>query len=179
MGAMVRKLFLLLFSATSVFAQSTDAWLELLVMEVRQMRADLATMALTTQRVQLVLYRLQLQQEVVRRAQQRSEIAAARVASLDRARNQGQDELKQLETRLGTETDPLRKRQMEMQLEMVKRQMQRGPQEESQMRAEQADAERDLRAEQARAQELQQKLDEMEKTLERLTAPPQRPPGQR
>src|SRR5438309_1764689 len=60
----------LFFLAAAAFAQTPppDAALQALVSEIHQLRVDMQTTTITTQRVQIVLYRLQSQTTLVTRA---------------------------------------------------------------------------------------------------------------
>lgn len=174
---MRRLLTLAVLSGGVLCAQSSDNILVQLLQEVQKLRADVAVMGLTAQRSQLVLYRLQLQQQAVARVQMRADQVAQRVQQNERLRADGQTSIRQMETRLETERDPQQRRMLEMQLQSMRPAVERAMAGDPKLQADEADAQRALRDEQLKLQELQNKLDEMEKTLERLV-PPQRMQGQ-
>src|SRR6266851_9632315 len=71
------------FASPASFAQtaSTDSQtLQALLDEVRQLRKDLQTTTVASQRVQIILYRLQLQEGAIARVQQRVDEVHSKLA---------------------------------------------------------------------------------------------------
>src|ERR1700758_4924518 len=91
---MYRAWFLLLalfVISTAALAQSTTPdshTLQEMLSEIRQLRKDLQTTSMASQRAQILLYRLQSQRAAVARAQQRTDEVRSRLAeSQERVRH--------------------------------------------------------------------------------------------
>lgn len=147
-------LTLLAFLAPSTaFAQSTDSQtLQALLQEIRQIRNDLYGMTLVAQRVQILLYRIQLQEDAARRTALRYDQKAA-------------------EERLSSLQNPNERAPHEEVAREMKRRAEMWSAEESSYRAAEAAAGSDLRNEQLKLLELQQRLDRLEQQLENYPRP--------
>lgn len=140
--------------------------LQALLTEIRQLRQDLQTNALTTQRVQIVLYRLQAQESSVTRATQRLDSARAKVADAQSIRRETAASIQQLEDRLNRAQDPAERKNLENALPRLKAQLEVFGTEEPQWQEKASEADRQLRLEQAKLSGLQDLLDRLDKALE-------------
>ena len=104
---MIRKAWLFFLVSSTMLAQSTDpATLQALLQEVRQLRQDLNGMTLVAQRVQILLYRIQPQDDVTKKAAQRYDEASAKVRDAERNRTEAVSGLKTAEENLASMRSP-------------------------------------------------------------------------
>src|SRR6266850_5103112 len=89
----------LIGSAAFGQALSVDSVMQSLLAEVRLLRQDLQAVTVTAQRVQIVLYRLQVQESAIARATQRYDQARAKLADAEASRNRVVAEVKKVEDR--------------------------------------------------------------------------------
>ncbi len=167
---------LVLLAATAVVAQTPDSpTMQALLLEVRQLRQDLQTVAVVTQRVQLLLYRMQLQDQVVKRLEDRTNGINSQIQNMERMRADSDRMVKETEERLAATQDPNQRRMMEQSLAMFKRRASGSDQGEAeqQLRVQQSTLSGELRNEKAKLTDLQERLDQIEKQLEALV--PTRP----
>jgi len=148
---MTRLLVFLTIIATSTPALSqkdlTDSQhLRALLEEVRQLRRDLQTATSAAQRVQIALYRLQLQDAAVARATRLVEESHSKLTDLADARDRDQ---------------------LEQRLADLKRDLERIARDEQQWRAKASQAEQQLRDEQIKLDSLHSLLDQLDQALER------------
>ncbi len=145
---------------------STDSQtLQALLTEVRQLRQELRTTTVAAQREHILLYRLQVQEAVVTRLQQR-------VDEVQSALSQQQFELKRLASEIKSTEDaqsnnqnPAERKDLEQTLPMLKEKLESSRAAELQLQAKEAEAERELRSEQAKLTALQDQLDRLDKSL--------------
>ena len=160
---------LVLISLTlPAFAQnaSTDNQLtQALLSEIRQLRQDLAVTALTIQRVQIVMYRLQAQSTILSRATQRLDDARNRCTSDQNQKKMMQGEIERNEERLRTTQDPNQRRQTEDLIARFKSQVEVLNNNEQQCRVREADADNAYRTEKAKMSELEDQLEKLDKVL--------------
>ena len=159
---------LLLFSA-SAFGQanpSDSQNLQAVLAELRQLRQDFETTTVATQRIQILLYRLQAQEAAVARASRRLDDADAELARIaaDRARlvsdiKQHEDFVRQ------TENPPAERKNVEEVLPQLKARLEASQNQEQMAQAKQADYREQLRLEQAKLDDLQANLERLEKSL--------------
>lgn len=165
---MIRNAWLFFVFSSTMLAQSTDAvTLQALLQEVRQLRQDLNGMTLVAQRMQILLYRVQLQDEVTKKAAQRYDQASAKVRDAERNRTEAMSDLKTAEENLASVRSPIERNSREDQVREMKRRVEMWSNDESGCRATEAVAASDLRSEQAKLSELQQRLDTVERQLEK------------
>src|ERR1035438_5851095 len=96
MRTSIRYLLMLLLAVAVAVAQTppTDSQLtQTLLSEVRRLRSDLQTAAATIQRVQIVMYRLQSESNVLDRATQRFEQARGACTQAEEQRKMFADQL--------------------------------------------------------------------------------------
>ena len=137
--------------------------------EIRQLRLDLQTTTITTQRVQIVLYRLQSQTALVTRAASHLEdvrSSLANVQSEKKTTSARQQQLEAASQRVGDNTE---RKQIEEVLGQAKAGFERLTADEQRLQASQADAETQFRTEQAKLAELQDQLDRLDKVLDSLS----------
>jgi uncharacterized membrane protein len=95
---MRRLVYLFLLVSTSAFAQSSDAQtLQAILQELRELRQDLQGTTAVAQSVQILLYRLQLQDDVIKKATQRHDQTAAKVNDAERFRTEATNGQKRAE----------------------------------------------------------------------------------
>jgi len=151
------------FGQTSTTESQT---LQALLAEVRQLRQDLRTATANSQRVQILLFRLQIQEASVTRVERR----------LDDARSgltQTQFELKRLASEIKVREDmqtntqnPVERREIEEVLPKLKTELESLKGVEQQLQTRESEAEQDLRTEQARLTALHGQLETLDKSLE-------------
>jgi chromosome segregation ATPase len=159
----------LLLASQAAFAQTSSTesqTLQALLAEVRQLRQDLQTTTATAQRVQILLFRLQVQEAAVARMERRLDDAHSNLA-------QTQFELKRLTTEIKIREDmqtntqnPAERKDLEELIPKVKAELESLRSSEQQLQARESEVEQDLRAEQAKLSVLQSQLDKLDKSLE-------------
>jgi chromosome segregation ATPase len=163
---------LVFFLATAALAQTpppdTQA-LQALVNEIRQLRSDLQATMITTQRVQIVLYRLQSQTALVTRANSHLEDVRSSLGNVQSEKKNVSSRSQQLEESAHATQDPAQRKIIEDALSQVKPAMERLTADEQRIQSRVIDAETQYRAEQARLAELQDQLDRLDKVLDSLT----------
>jgi hypothetical protein len=161
-----------LLIATPAFGQtsSTDSQtLQALLAEVRQLRQDLQTATVAAQRVQIALYRLQRQEEVVARATQSFTDARSRLAIVVSNRKNTAIHIQQVEAIEKSSQNPEeRTRYDEVELPALKSQLETLGSEEQQAQARETEAEEQLRTEQAKLDAVHDLLDRLDKSLEEI-----------
>jgi chromosome segregation ATPase len=158
--------------AAAAMAQTTppdSAALQALVNEIHQLRIDLQTTTVTTQRVQIVLYRLQSQTGLVTRAASNLEDARSSLSHVQAEKRQASTELQKMEERLGATQNPLEHKGLEENIGHIKSLVENFTAEEQRLQARVIDAETQTRAEQNRLADLQDQLDRLDKVLDGLT----------
>jgi chromosome segregation ATPase len=153
-----------------VFGQSTatdSQTLQASLAEVRQLHHDLQTTMIAAQRAQILLYRLQGQEALVARASQRLDDARAKLAEVQSNRTKLTSDIKKYEDLVGqADTSPTDRKQIEDLLPQLKARLAPLENEEQQRQTREIEAEDELRAGRARLGELQDQLDQLQKTLE-------------
>ena len=159
----------LVLASTFVSAQSASndfqPW-QSLVNEVRQLRQDLVATTVATQRVQIVLYRLQGQQTAVQRATERFDLAHLRLTDTESALKTRTAELQQNEdllTQSQSESD--RKQVQDQVLPHLKADLERLRHLQQQQQVSESQSQEQLRAEQAKLSDLENFLDKLDKSL--------------
>ena len=164
------RLLALLCLAPVVFAQSTDAVLtQTLVNEIRALRQELQATNVTSQRVQIALFRLQSQTAIVNTAQQRLDATRAQLAEAEANHRRAASQFQSMEeiNRNGQATEQQKKEFQEEQ-PRFKGVLETMATEEAARRTAVADAESQLRAEQAKLADLQSLLDRLDRALDEL-----------
>jgi len=161
---MKNHLALLTLSAVAAFsgplkAQTGDATIQALLSEVRQLRLALERSATATPRLQSLLQRMQWQQDTVSRLS----------GQLEGLREQLAQPLPEFDLSLRMTEHTMPPEQRKMVEEELKKNKARFEQERTQQRARESELASRLQAEQAKLNELSDRLDNLEKSLE---APP-------
>jgi chromosome segregation ATPase len=166
-------LLTLLLVSTTAFAQAipTDsATLKALLAEVRLLRHDLQTNTAPVQRAQILFYRMQTQEIAVARALQRLDDARSNLAETQSTLKNLTAEAKGSEDSLSHTENPMERENLEDMLHYFKRKLETLTDEEQQRQAKQIEAEERMRIEQGKLSELQERLDELDRTLGQIHA---------
>jgi chromosome segregation ATPase len=160
----------ILLISTPAFGQTTPTdsqTLQALLAEVRQLRKDLQATTAAGQRAQILLYRLQVQEAAVARAQLHLDESRAKLTQAQAGRKQQAAHIKRIEDFLSHDENPAADRkELEDRLPQLKAQLESFDAEEPQLQTNVMEAEDQLRAERAKLGELQELLDRLQKTLE-------------
>ena len=163
-------------ASTFVLGQSSSRdtqALESLAKELRQLRQDLVTTTVAAQRVQIVLYRLQGQENAVERAAQRRDLARDRLADTESQIKRVVVEVQRSEDRATqTESATERKELQEQVLPRLKGELESLRHLQQQQQPSEADAEEQLRSEHAKLSDLENFLDKLDKSLSDFDHPP-------
>jgi chromosome segregation ATPase len=160
---------LLFLFASAAFAQTDPQPLQALLNEVHQLRLDLQTTAVTMQRVQIVLYRMQSQTTLASRAAAQSESARTQLGYTQDQKKNMSTQLQQLEESLRSTQNPTERKHFEDMIQQVKLQSERITSQEQRLQSDQIDADARYRTEQAKLTDLQDQLDRLDKVLDTLT----------
>jgi chromosome segregation ATPase len=170
-----------LFIATGTLGQTSSPsssgdsqTLQALLKEVRELRQDLRTSLVSTQRAQLLFYRMQAQQAAVGRAQKRHDDARAELDKAQEKRNKLEQQFKfysSLDTEEST-PDPSERKRLEDSLPEMKVSFEAAQGEEQQAQSKEMEAKDQLQIEQGKLDGLQEELDRIDKSLENLAKRP-------
>ncbi len=155
--------------STAAVAQNTPTdsqTLRALLDEVRQLRKDLQTTTVAAQRMQVVLYRLQLQDAAVARANAAVESTRASLMKVVEERKHFADEIQRMEDAREHTPDPQQMKAIEEVLPQSKRRLEQLASDEQQWQGKVNDAESALRVEQAKVEALHATLDELDQALQ-------------
>ena len=164
---------LIFLFGTAAFAQApvpADP-VQALLAEVHQLRLELQATTITAQRVQILLSRLQLQQNAVARALTRSDEAHTRLLTAQQMQTRAAQELEQLQDAVDhpSSTDAALARDLQSRSKECKQNLERWQAEEEQWQAKDTEAQSQLRTEQGKLAELEGTLDEFDKALADLS----------
>jgi chromosome segregation ATPase len=165
--------FCFLFVCASGLGQSTASesqGMQALVAEVRQLRKDLQASNGNALKAQILLSRLQFQEEAVARASERLNDARGRLADTQSHRAEVAARLKRLEESQdntdSAEVSPADQKQVQLAIAGNKVQLENVTAEEQQRQAAEMEAEEQMRTEQAKLNELEERVDRLEKALD-------------
>jgi len=151
--------------------------LQSLLAEVRQLRQDLRTATLAAQRAQILIYRVQAQEAVVRHAQDRIDENRSKLGQIRFEQKRLATQIKEFEDQLGrSETSQTDRKEIEQALPQLRTSLERHASSEQETQPKLMEAEEQLRIEQAKLGRLQDELDRLDKALEdssRQAAKPQ------
>jgi hypothetical protein len=142
-----------------------------LLAEVHQLRLDLQATNITAQRVQILLYRVQLQQAAVVRAAAHADEVHPKLVAAQQARAKMAQDVQRAEQWLqehGTIDPPERVKAMQTQMTIDKQSVEMWQKDEADWQAKDIDAQSQLRAEQSKLSELQATLDKLDQALANL-----------
>jgi chromosome segregation ATPase len=149
-------------------AKDPDA-LQALLVEVRQLRQDIEGMTVASQRVQIALYGLQMQDAAVARLAQRLDEARNKRMGAEVGRDRMAGEIKKLEDSVasgnlkGVEHEALQER-----LAQLKSEVERSTAEVQKWEAAEAEASSQYQREQAKLGEIQDRIERLDKVLEKI-----------
>lgn len=159
--------FLAILCAADTQAQnSSEAMMQALLNEVRQLRLALEKSTTLTPRIQMTLQRMQLQQDSVSRASRELEEIRGHLT-----RSAGEEasisaQLRDVEAGASREQDGERRKTMENQTREMKTILEQRRIEDSQLRGRESETAGRLRTEQAKLDELNERLNSLERLLD-------------
>jgi chromosome segregation ATPase len=167
--------FALLSAVVSVpaLAQSNTSEvqaLQSLVNEVHQLREELRTVTVASQRVQIVLYRLQAQEAAVLRASQQLSDARGRLAGVQERMTDISAEIKMLEDRQSRSDNPAQHKEFDDALSTMRPRLEGFRKEEQQQEEAVSEAESQLHNQQRELDSLRGFLDQLDKVLEGIAS---------
>jgi hypothetical protein len=137
-----------------------------MISEIRQLRTDLQTTAATIQRVQIVMYRLQVQANLLDRAEQRLEGTRNSCEEAQQQRKMAAARTEQLETQKRTvQYSAEQVAALDQELSMLKSSDQASITQEQQCQVNRTEAEAQAKTEQARMSALEDQLDRLDRAL--------------
>jgi chromosome segregation ATPase len=159
---------MLLILPTAGLAQSssTDSeTLRALLAEMRQLRQELRSSTVAAQRAQILIYRVQAQQNAVNRVSQRLDNERSTLSQIQSEQRSSSFTLKRLEDTRNSISESERK-QAEEQLTQIKKRLEQLATVEQEIISRKMELEEELRTEQAKLAQLQDTLDRIDKALE-------------
>jgi DNA repair exonuclease SbcCD ATPase subunit len=170
---MIRIAGLFYLASSALLAQPTDSQtLQALLQEMRQLRQDLNEVTIAGRRVQILLYRVQLQDDAVKKAAARQDQLNSKIKDAERNRTEAISELKEADEKLASIQNPIEREGRLAGAQELKRRVEIWMNDESGFRAAEVAAGIDLRTEQAKLLELHRRLDRLEQQLEKYALPP-------
>jgi len=163
------KFLSLFFCLGAALQAQTPSDSQLLLNEVRLLRQDLASVSLSVQRTQILLYRLQLQESALTRATQRLDRARDTFNGIQERRKSFAEQLEHIQSELNSTQDATQKARIPQIIAGLKTEIENLSVQEQEAQARQIEAESQLRTEQAKHDALESSLDKLDKQLENLT----------
>jgi chromosome segregation ATPase len=164
--------FLVLFAESVGFCQmpvQQPDTIQALLVEVHLLRQEIAGMTVASQRVQIALYALQMQDVVVARATQRLDSARNKCLGAEGNRQHTATDVQRLESRLASGTIPEGEaRDAKLRLAEAKGALEGQMAEVQSCQTAEAEASSQLRSDQAKLMELQDRIARLDKALEQL-----------
>ena len=172
-------LALLWMGATVVLAQqaappspSSDSQiLQQLLDEVRQLRLTCERASAASARLQILLQRMQLQQNQMDRISSKLDSVRDELMRAESQETQGSPQLSELDDRLSHEQDPNRRKELEEQQKVTKMMLEQQARSTQDLRTREDELVASLQREQAKLNEFQERLDALEKAAEPPPAP--------
>jgi DNA repair exonuclease SbcCD ATPase subunit len=153
-------------AATFSQAASSDSQtIQALLTEVRELRQDLRTSLARVQNTQILLSRLQTQQEAVTRASERLRDARSKVADEQGHQKHIASVTKRFEDALSAEESPAKQKELRDVINHNKSELEDSTNEEQQRQATEIEAEQQLRTEQDKLTMIENQLDELVRNL--------------
>src|SRR5258707_696082 len=166
---------LALLLVSTAFAQTSPAdsdTLKAVLTEVRLLRHDLQTTTVAAQRAQILVYRAQAQESVVRRTQERVDDTRSKLSQIQSEQRNRASSIKQIEEKKSrSETPATEQKELENVLPQIKARFDVDANKEQETQARLVKSEEQLRVEQAKLGGLQDQLDRLEKLLESFDHP--------
>jgi septation ring formation regulator EzrA len=162
----------MLFAASVSFCQTPvkdPDTLQALLVEVRQLRQNIEAMTAASQRVQIALYGLQMQDAAVARATQRLDSARNKCTGADGNRQHTATEIQRMESGLAIAAMPENEaRAFKVRLTEMKNTLEVQTAEVQACQAAEAEASSQLRSDQTKLLDLQDRIARLDKALEQL-----------
>jgi hypothetical protein len=137
-----------------------------MIRELRGLRVAVERMSTVAPRVQLMLARLQLQEQRVNTLLRRVDAARATLQQTQREQSRLQQQMTTMETRMRTESDPKEQRALEVEiLPQLKALLAAANEELQRAITDEAAAAQELNVEQSRWVDINQRLEELERSL--------------
>lgn len=165
----------ILFCCLAVFLVTTEAGAETpapdsqmtlaLLAEIRQLRLDLQTAAATIQRVQIGMYRLQAQSVQLQRARERLEQARNTCKGMEWQRKNISTQVEQAEALKRNAQNPSDQQRAQQMFAQIQLETASLATQEQECQVEQADAEAQFRNEEGKMNDLQDRLDRLDRVL--------------
>jgi DNA repair exonuclease SbcCD ATPase subunit len=147
--------------------QGDSQTLQALLSEVRQLRQELQTSLIVSQRAQILIHRLQAQEAAVGRAAQRLEEARETLSGAQAERKQLAAEIERNEKLVGDErTLAAQRKALQDRLPIDRARLESIERTEQREQAREAEAHQQLQAEETALQDLRGRLDELDQSLE-------------
>jgi hypothetical protein len=161
----------MMFWVASAFCQTPvkepDA-LQVLLAEVHQLRLDIEGMTVASQRVQIALYQLQMQDGAVARTAQRLDTVRNKCSLAEENRQHTAADVQRLEGAMASGTVPAEAEAAKQRLAEFKGNLEAQAAEAQNCQAAEAEAATQLRGDQAKLVDLQDRIARLDKALERL-----------
>jgi chromosome segregation ATPase len=152
-------------SASSQTVEPQTRAMEAVLSEIRQLRQDLQSAAVSARKAQIVIYRLHVQAALVQRATERLENVKNELAQLESERKYLTEQIKHLEEMKDRAETEQQRKQFEDYIIGPKSNLEAAVPREQELQAKQIELEADLRTEQAKWDRLQDELDRLENAL--------------
>jgi chromosome segregation ATPase len=166
-------LILILLAASKGVCQTppkeADA-LQSLLVEVHQLRQDIEAMTIASQRVQIALHALEMQDAAVARSSQRLDTVRSKCTAVDAARQHTAAEIQRVEAGLASVSESEEKAFRD-HLAGVKSALEEQTAEAQACQSSEAEASSQLRNDQAALGELRDRIDRLDTTLAKLGSP--------
>lgn len=161
-------------NSTSNSAANDSQTLQALLREVRELRQDLRTTTVASERAQILLTRLQAQQQAVTAAQK--EVDGVRNQQ-NQAENRHTNIERQIQYYSDQDTedatpDPARRQSLEQEIKRMKEALQEAETQRDSLQANEMRAKDELQVEQSKLAVLQSELDEIDRALANLASTP-------
>jgi chromosome segregation ATPase len=146
-------------------APTDSSLIQALLSEVHQLRLAIERSNALGPRIQLVVERVKMQQSVVTRVSDQLESTRRELDNVQAGQARSAEQIKAAETELSQATDPTRRQQMDLELKAFKPELERERQLIEGLRGREADLSSRLRSEQATLDGLNDRLNQIERTL--------------
>jgi predicted nucleic acid-binding Zn-ribbon protein len=140
--------------------------LQSILEELRRLRQDLQSTSATVERMQLLLYRMRNQMDIVSRATEKWEAARSAAQQMESQRTAVTNQIKQQEANLNSITDENARRAVEQRIENAKGWLSQLSTDEPEVQAREAESANDLRLEKDKLSQLEEEIGRLDKKLE-------------
>jgi hypothetical protein len=159
---------MVLLGSTGAVAQTASPESQMtqtMLAEIRQLRLDIQTAAATIQRVQIGMFRLQVQGAQLQRAKERLEQARGLCIGMEWQRKNLSTQIEQAETLKRNAQNPSDQQRAEQMFAQMQSQTASLTTQEQECQVEQANAEAQFRTEEGKMNDLQDRLDRLDTVL--------------